>query len=79
MASKRKPKWKVGDKVVLPEVKGMKYAGHEMLQDPKNVGMKGKIIAIVYVGSIPCPRIRLETGRIIHGYECWWKPLRGKP
>lgn len=72
-----KPKgWKIGDEVILPDMGEVKIAGMQAMQHPRDVGQKGKIIAVVYVGDIPVPRIRLTGGRIIHGYECWWKPLR---
>lgn len=37
----RAKKWKVGDRVLIPSVKGKKFAGIEMIQDPRNVGKFG--------------------------------------
>ena len=75
---KRKPRFKVGQRVIIPEVSGMRFAGLPMQQDPRNVGKRGKIIGKEDVGGIWSPLIRLETGRIIHGYECWWRPLTAR-
>lgn len=73
-----KPKFRVGQRVIIPDVKGLTFAGHPMQQDQRNIGQTGTIIGSEDCAGVQCPRIRLDGGtrRIVMGYECWWKPLR---
>jgi hypothetical protein len=74
---KRKAKFHVGQRIIIPDVKGQRFAGMAMQQDPRNVDKTGTIIGFEDCGGIKCPRIRLDipSRRIVMGYECWWMPL----
>lgn len=40
------------------------------------VGKKGKIVGHVTILGMSSPRIELDDGDVIHGYECWWEPYK---
>lgn len=63
---------KIGLRVFLPEVEGIKFHGINMHQNPHFAGRFGKIIRLE--GRNKMPLIRLDSGHLVHGYECWWMP-----
>lgn len=44
-----------------------------VLLNPEHIGKEGTIIALV--GDWVSPKIELDDGSIVYGYECWWEPI----
>ena len=78
MAKKQKAKFRKGQRVILPDVKGLRFAGLPMQQDKRYINRKGTIIGIEKIWGVESPLIRLDGGTrpIVHGYECWWRLLK---
>lgn len=45
--------------------------------EKNSAGKTGRIVDHVPAAfGMRSPKIELDDGEIIHGYECWWKPYK---
>jgi len=50
------------------------YEGYHPPKDPTPVGFIAEIASEAHVEGWTNPRIRLDSGAVVWGCECWWGP-----
>lgn len=68
--------WWIGKRVQIVRAEGQTFAGLPCRDPhPEHISKKGTIVALDTDDDWSSPKIELDEGSVIWGYECWWKPL----
>ena len=71
----------VEERVVVKAVLLSTVRGLSLVRDAEDPTREPVIQEGIAVGRLltPCPRIRLQGGRVVYGCDVWWTPVGGLP
>lgn len=65
---------KAGTRVQIVKAEGSMLGGHPLRDPyPEHIGKQGVIAEVSKDDGMP--KIELDDGTILFGYECWWLPI----